>query len=223
MWIHSDDWIRKIPRITIVRNPYSRLLSCFIEKMLLRDVPTSIEAKRVRRRIKPEGYSVRGSFANFVHAALNATKLEHSLSLQTYHCSIQHSLYHYALHLEEFGVWHKPALRMLGVTNMPSFLSRNFEDGHFAPRNYQGADEKLTDYYTQEIAEAVTLWASPDMATFKYPAWNHRASLCPSTPGTKPLCKPYRLCFKAYMNFPRRETSILRQKCIAGMQNPGTI
>eukprot|EP00965_Chrysotila_dentata_P258901 6213382-Pleurochrysis_carterae.AAC.2 len=161
MPMHGDDCNRKIPRITIVRNPYSRLLSCFKDKILSKN-QTEIKGSR----IAPDTYSIGGSFAEFVHATVNSTRLNPHLTLQTSHCNLQGSVYDYALHIEEIDVWFKPVLQMLGQDiHNPRFV----EDGHIKALNFHGADETITEYYTQDLAET-TPGVSPA-------SWKHRTSL----------------------------------------------
>lgn len=136
---------RSVPRLLFVRNPYSRLLSGYLDKIVakggmcarrparpLRHAARLDHRGRVRARLpapwrrrarshfRPRGY-VRGSgfgpFVNAVIAAHGAGQLNVHYSPLSEHCLLPAGMrYDFALKIEQLDQWYAPVAHALGVS-----------------------------------------------------------------------------------------------------------
>ena len=99
--------LRRAVRIVLVRNPYDRLLSAYLDKMVLQR----------KARLAPGGFEPGGSFESFLG---NLTRLDpgkvdihyRPMSLQ---CGMPALSYDYVLRVEEMAAWYEPFVRLLGL------------------------------------------------------------------------------------------------------------
>ena len=99
--------LRQAVRIVLVRNPYDRLLSAYLDKMVLQR----------KARLAPGGFEPGGSFESFLG---NLTRLDpdevdihyRPMSLQ---CGMPALSYDYVLRVEEMAAWYEPFVRLLGL------------------------------------------------------------------------------------------------------------
>ena len=94
-------------RIVVVRNPYDRLLSAYLDKMVLQR----------KARLAPGNFEPGGSFESFLG---NLTRRDPAsvdihyrpMSLQ---CGMPALSYDYVLRVEEMAAWYEPFVRLLGL------------------------------------------------------------------------------------------------------------
>ena len=116
---------RRVPRIRIVRNPYVRLLSAFLDKLA---GDRTGEAAAWTARHRPVGFTPGGSFGSFVVAMLRLEGrsvragcarqgcVDPHFGLQSAVCLLPGgATYDFALRLEEMELWYEPLVRLLGL------------------------------------------------------------------------------------------------------------
>ena len=199
----EHEWDADVPRFAMVRNPYSRLLSGFLDKCA-RYYPSNMNevCTQIRERIE-HGEDVAATFPTFVKAAIayDPDKINDHFRLQIKHCHIEYGIDYY-LRAEQIAHWYEPfvAALDLGETvrtgwNVSTKWWHNDGSECFyhppglgcdgAPLSTAGAgplaggswhatgsDARLDEFYTPELARAVTEWAKADLEEFGYPAWD---------------------------------------------------
>lgn len=107
-----------VPRIRLIRNPYARLLSAYLDKLTLNNHSTGFD-HWVLRRVKPPGFRVGDSFNRFlelVTGAPDVSRLNEHFRLQHDACVLPNgSSWDYELKVEEMSSWYAPVLQMLGL------------------------------------------------------------------------------------------------------------
>ena len=193
-----------VPRFMMVRNPYSRLLSGFMDKCVgqperaLALLPSGFAGDVCASISDP----VR-AFPAFVAAVIDEDpgRLNGHFSLLSEHCHVDAG-YDYYLPTEQMVHWYEPfvAALDLGETvrtgwNVSTKWWHNDGSECFyhppglgcdgAPLSTAGAgplamgsfhatgsDARLGEFYTPELARAVSEWAKADLEEFGYPAWD---------------------------------------------------
>ncbi len=176
----------------MVRNPYSRLLSAYMDKCILEQSICPINPKVAAND------SIRG-FAALVAMATQPKKQlnDHFRLLIHSHCAVR-SGYDYYLPIEQMQYWYGPFFDALGINtvvrrgwNLTTHWWRHSEEcfyrppgqdcdgtqsnasGAEAPATFHttGSDAHLDAYYTPDLAQTVTKWALPDLLEFGYRPW----------------------------------------------------
>jgi hypothetical protein len=151
----------KYYRFSIVRNPYSRLLSCYLDRI----VPADSAPYRQLMLLmgKPIGTLV--SFAEFIEAVCKQMPYDQNnhWRLQTSEIGTSAIEYDFVGKQENFAadmatVWQHIA---------PSRILPNFTTENKAP-SITSANERLNQYYTPELIEMVKEAYSDDFKTFGY-------------------------------------------------------
>ena len=180
----------------LVRNPYERLLSCYLNKYVNKATLT----------LSPPGMPPRnGTFADWVNAAVTGqyrnqlAKLHYAPISSTYDRCIAPSMRIFKV--EEISTWYAPLIRELGLTD--SVRNNEWKQGCFyIPPNRtcetaldapdeastqrrrcnhgnstaHGAEtdacSRMGSHYTQELARKVTTYAAGDLYAYDYPFWN---------------------------------------------------
>ena len=108
-----------VPRVRLVRSPYARLLSAFLDKLAFTNATRRFD-EWLMHLVKPKGFHAGGSFAAFVEAL---TKLSPSSREVNDHFKLQHDAcrlpnggsWDYELKIEEMHSWYAPLLALLGL------------------------------------------------------------------------------------------------------------
>ena len=190
-----------VPRIRIVRNPYSRLLSGFLDKLTVTN-QTHAKDLWLMKIMKPRGFRLGGSFEHFVRALIKMPSDDRGVNG---HFRLQHDAcqlpggrsWDYELKSEEMATWYAPVIRLLGLEAdacqgwehtlaQPCFWHPRGRDcawestvaswrqgsSWMRVRHNQYADSKLTRYLTNAtLAEAITRWVHRDLKRFGYPEY----------------------------------------------------
>ena len=172
----------RVPRITIVRNPFARLLSGYLDKMVVNSTAPSYKQSVGYKlwefeRMKPGHgwFSMGDNFSRFVQAVVNSPKVNRHFELQSQHCALPNGLlWDYALHLEDAAAWYTPFVRLLQLERVVGTLR--------LVASTAVADSHLDGYYTESLASIVALWAQADFEAFQYSPWPwRRVATVPST------------------------------------------
>ena len=208
---------RPLEHLITVRNPYERILSAYLDKIV------SLREAGRRVQLKPRGFSSNGTFAEFVAAAASERTPTNGLAAMHYgpitrywrNCcgdSDQqcrqgiHERYR-VLKIEEMAQWYAPIVRSLGLerdvldpkawartgcfyrepntTCSDSLLVKPLEAPH-AIRTESGCRaatyhtdrhdtrtcDRMSTYYTPEVAKMVTDYFRADLERFGYPEWD---------------------------------------------------
>ena len=177
-------------RFMVVRNPYSRLLSGYLDKCILQGNLCPVDVSLARKN------PVSG-FAQLVAHIRSGANLNSHFTLLTQHCGIQDG-YDYYLPTEQMDLWYSPFSNLTGLTqalrfgwNMTThwwsgksecfYQVRGHDcDGHSSDGVLGGvghsfhassADSQLDVFFNPSLARAVTNWAEPDLAEFGYRPW----------------------------------------------------
>ena len=178
----------------MVRNPYSRLLSAYMDKCILQGESYCPIDPKVAANDSISG------FATVVARVTQSKNFQngHFRLLVQSHCGIR-SGYDYYLPIEQMQYWYRPFVDALGINtvvkwgwNLTTHWWRHSEecfyhppgqdcDGTqskaldaYAPRSFHatGSDGQLDAYYTPHLAQMVTKWALPDLLEFGYRPWS---------------------------------------------------
>eukprot|EP00316_Scyphosphaera_apsteinii_P004972 CAMPEP_0119312562 /NCGR_PEP_ID=MMETSP1333-20130426/26884_1 /TAXON_ID=418940 /ORGANISM="Scyphosphaera apsteinii, Strain RCC1455" /LENGTH=266 /DNA_ID=CAMNT_0007317203 /DNA_START=199 /DNA_END=999 /DNA_ORIENTATION=- len=184
-----------IPRFMVVRNPYSRLLSGYLDKCILKSEsgPCPMNVSHARKN------PVSG-FAELVARVQSKAKLNAHFSLLTHHCGIQAG-YDYYLRVEQIDQWYSPFVNVTGLARAVRFdwnktthwwigksqcfhqvvgqdcdgqslnVSDSFNTGGGHSFHATSSNSRLDEFYNVSLAWAVTEWARPDLVEFGYPLW----------------------------------------------------
>lgn len=184
-----------IPRFMMVRNPYSRLLSAFLDKCMINQSSGSCPIRQEVAARDPIG-----GFATVVGMVVHSKKPlnAHFGLLSRSRCELA-SGYDYYLPIEQMQYWYGPFVDALGINtvvrwgwNLTTHWWQHSEECFYHPpgqdcngthSNALGADEPasfhatgsdahLDAYYTPELALKVTKWALPDLLEFGYRPWS---------------------------------------------------
>merc|ERR1719181_322973 len=195
-----------VPRFMMVRNPYSRLLSGFMDKCV------GTASDKLHVGLLPSGFAghvcasiddpVR-AFPAFVAAVIDEDpdRLNGHFSLLSEHCHVDAG-YDYYLPTEQTVHWYEPFVAALDLGeavrtgwDLSTQWWRNDGSKCFyhppglrcdgAPLgtvragalsgdsfHATGSDARLGEFYTPELARAVSEWAKADLEEFGYPAWD---------------------------------------------------
>lgn len=162
---------RRVTRVTIVRNPYSRLLSGYLEIMLGEEGALWQNASGWRRWLamhsKPSRFRLGGSLLELARALVVEHHPNAHFKLQSSVCVLPDGReYDLTLRAEEADQWTLPLMRLLGLvdrstaTETPERVSRVH------------SDDKLQRYFDQELLQVVTPWVKPDLDAYGYLPWD---------------------------------------------------
>ena len=105
--------LRTAPRIIIVRDPYDRLLSGYLDKIVMQKIA----------RLAPKPYKIGDGFAAFVGNLTQRPPEEANVHWrpQALQCGMDRGLsYDYVLPVEEMHRWYEPLVRVLGLVRTVS-------------------------------------------------------------------------------------------------------
>ena len=183
-----------VPRFMMVRNPYSRLLSGYMDRCVgtARDVLPTHGIEKVCGSIEDPA----ATFPAFVKAVINEDldQLDGHFSLLSRHCHVDAG-YDYYLPVEQIVHWYAPFVSVLDLKktvstgwNVSTRWWRNDGSECFyhppglgcdgvpaTPATNAGRHPStmgLDEFYTPELARAVSEWARRDLKEFGYPAWD---------------------------------------------------
>ena len=139
----------------IVRNPYARLLSGWLDK---RDFPQ---------------FNLPQNFEDFVRYVSNTsdTKLNEHFKPMASFCGVREGmLFTDILKLEEVDVWGPEIVRRLNLTDA---VKSGWKGGFFpstvdVPLHNHNAAKRLREFYTQDLMRAIATRYKDDFATFNY-------------------------------------------------------
>lgn len=184
----GEPFCQKAKRYMIVRNPHSRLLSGYLDQVIM---------KNLSHRW-PSGFKASLGFSSFVRAVVKARKLDSHFQLQSKQCGIAQGMKYRYLRLEQYDEWYREFVCSLSleeamrsgwehVAAKPGATSRCFHktpgcgcevncSGVCQPRVLHrrletlptNANSKITEYYTKELADLVNSWAMADLREFGY-------------------------------------------------------
>ena len=197
---HSED--AAVPRFVMVRNPYSRLLSAYMDKCVGTASDEVLPSGFAGHVCASIGDPVR-AFPAFVAAVIDEDPdlLDGQFSLLSEHCHVDAG-YDYYLPTEQIVHWYAPFVAALDLGeavrtgwDVSTMWWRNDGSKCFyhppglrcdgAPLgtvragalsgdsfHATGSDARLGEFYTPELARAVSEWAKADLEEFGYPAWD---------------------------------------------------
>ena len=147
----ADDWFR----FTFVRNPYSRALSCYLDKI----VNSSIERKRLLPLLDLDPDMGIPSFAGFLSAVAVMPVESHDLhwAPQAWLTQPARMRYHFIGRLESFD---------RDIRHVADLVGFEVPDGE--ARHSTGADEKRAAYFGPAEIELVRSIYADDFSTFGY-------------------------------------------------------
>lgn len=108
----ANAYIKKVPRILITRNPYSRFLSGYVDKILITKDPN----------FGPPGFQLNDTFETFVREEINYQtngELHYGdhFRLMSQGCWLPENMtYNYILPLEHMAHWYEPLMEGLHIT-----------------------------------------------------------------------------------------------------------
>ena len=120
--------LRTVPRIIIVRDPYDRLLSGYLDKIVMQKIA----------RLAPKPYKIGDGFAAFVGNLTQRPPEEANVHWrpQALQCGMDRGLsYDYVLPVEEMHRWYEPLVRVLGLVRTVS------HGWNHSTRWFRGRDE----------------------------------------------------------------------------------
>jgi hypothetical protein len=147
----SDDWFR----FTFVRNPFSRILSCYLDK-IVRHIP---ERNRLLPELGLDPATGVPSFKEFLNAIGNQPVEQHDFhwALQSWLTRPETMHYHFIGRLERFEADFRHVCDAIGISpDMP------------AVRHSTNATEQLASFYGVEEIELVRTIYADDFARFDY-------------------------------------------------------
>jgi hypothetical protein len=149
-------------RFTVVRNPASRVLSAYLEKIRqgLKQSTTVVEAIKAKTGVDVAAQDV--SFDQFLDVVAGQPSREQDphWRRQADHIGLGIVPYDAVIHLEELdGSWD----RVAALTATPGLQEQ------FFCRNSTGASSKVADYYTPDLSDLVTSIYARDYAELAYP------------------------------------------------------
>ena len=99
--------LRRAVRIVLVRNPYDRLLSAYLDKMVLQR----------KAKLAPGGFEPGGSFEHFLGnlTLLDPAKVDIHYRPMSLQCGMPAMSYDFILRVEEMAAWYEPFVRLLGL------------------------------------------------------------------------------------------------------------
>jgi pimeloyl-ACP methyl ester carboxylesterase len=149
-------------RFSVVRNPYSRLLSCYLDRI----VPGSGAAYRQLIRVlgRPEGSTV--SFPEFIRTACSQTPFA-----QNNHWRLQ--VAEICADVIPYDFIGKQETFAADMSEIWKHVAPNYPMPEFARANKSpsitGAKSRLNEYYTPELVDLVRTAYMPDFERFGYP------------------------------------------------------
>mmetsp|Transcript_42423 Transcript_42423/g.70546 ORF Transcript_42423/g.70546 Transcript_42423/m.70546 type:complete len:282 (+) Transcript_42423:134-979(+) len=158
-----------VPRVIIIRNPYERLLSAYLNKVSGKQsffTPYGF-------RFDGTGNDTKHIFANFVHAVTQPDPYsylpEHLREAvwdhfrpQSSQCELRRGFsYDYVLPVEQMSLWFSPLARVLHLET----------EAHWIRSGIRSSSRKLDDYYTADTIATVSNYSAGDLAKFCYPRW----------------------------------------------------
>ena len=193
-----------VPRFMMVRNPYSRLLSAYMDKCVdaraTEVLPGDVGEICIANK---DSKDTAAAFPAFVAAVIDEDPdlLDGQFSLLSEHCHVDAG-YDYYLPTEQIVHWYAPFVAALDLGeavrtgwDLSTQWWRNDGSKCFyhppglrcdgAPLgtvragalsgdsfHATGSDGRLDEFYTPELARAVSEWAKADLEEFGYPAWD---------------------------------------------------
>jgi hypothetical protein len=183
-----------ILQYTLVRHPITRLLSAYLDKVAHRN--PADRKKYASGYNHKTGFD---GFIKWVTAhASDDLKLNPHFRLQSEGCGIPDGVQYRVLRTEEIGRWYREVVCRLGLVEAVSdgfpdcFLKTrdcgctvtcggpSCNESHFGTYagvteftsyHFRNATEQIEEYYTHETAQLVNVWASADLAAFRYKPW----------------------------------------------------
>ncbi len=148
--------------ITMVRNPYTRLLSCYRDKIL----GNSLQKHEVLRALGKSGHPIETvvSFSEFVQVVSEQADIDMNSHWRLQNSQILHDVLDYAFigRFEDYGRDFVESFRAIGITgeDIPELRHLN--------RTKTGVSEQCEEFYTTELQEAVYRRYRPDFENFGY-------------------------------------------------------
>ena len=171
---------RNVPRITVVRDPYARLVSAF---NLLETVNFTHE-KTFYWHVAPPGYYQRMGFESFVKRILphKSGHLNMHIRLQSSLCRLPNSSkWDFILKLEQFDQWRAPLASILGLRPDSLGAIPNARTIYTGEAGLARAYAELSP----KTLEKLTAWLRPDLEQLGYAAVTNASQLH----GRRPLAK----------------------------------
>ena len=160
--------LRTVPRIIIVRDPYDRLLSGYLDKIVMQKIA----------RLAPKPYKIGDGFAAFVGNLTQRPPEEANVHWrpQALQCGMDRGLsYDYVLPVEEMHRWYEPLVRVLGLVRTVS------HGWNHSTRWFRGRDEC---FYAPPGRRCDGMFSSA--GCFRRGAFDGGAAAEPGAPGVRP-------------------------------------
>jgi len=158
-------------KFMFVRNPYSRVLSCFFNKFLLKDSEDDEYLSYMLNlfpNISPSQHRTKPTFAEFIDAVYDQrtrmARMNEHWAPQTYLCSNEIVNYDFIGRYEYINADAAVVFRKLGFTRNETFPSQ--DEINFRA---SGASSQLLEYYTDELKKKTYMIYQQDFEAFGYP------------------------------------------------------
>jgi len=157
-WLNQPEF----RRFCFVRNPYTRILSCYLHKIQGTTLRPTLETLSLRAALSPSGSADEMSFEAFIDAVGRQAPMEMNphWRLQTEHLLWDHISFDFVGRIEEIN----SDLERLG-----SFLGINLQPYLYVKDRHQtGAKTVVENFYTPRLRERLYEIYEPDFRTFGY-------------------------------------------------------
>ena len=157
-WMNQPEY----RRFCFVRNPYSRLLSCYLHKIKGRGNRPNVEVLNLRGSVLDAGSTTEMTFTEFIDAVSRQTpmKMNPHWRVQTVHLLWDRISYDFVGRIEDFGSDLDRLGAVLGVDLRPYLHVKN--------KHQTGASDAVGEYYTPELQERVHAIYQSDFEAFGY-------------------------------------------------------